>query len=290
MRFPTLISVLLLISGYGTTAAQDPQFFRSRLGEPSKVIDEKSEQYEQKSGISIGIAYDEEGQACSVSIKSPANEKGAFQRAVTLADELVPSSMRGTVIGTMSELGDCSNAHYYDYERAFAIYNENACYGQGVHVLFKRRSCPAPPMLPPYSYRFSPAPRPQDTCAAAPPKSRLEGIFGFAPPYPGSDGYFRLTRNDISVLFVYGGNYRLEDLVIRCSEGIAQINRLLDQIVPQNDRGKFLQRDAAKIRRVRGETYFEKYECLSIEYSQEYGPENSGYASVRVIWDRALSH
>lgn len=177
------------------------------------------------------------------------------------------------------------------YERAFVMYNQNACYGQGVHVLFKGGHAPPPPMLPPYIYRVSPTPRSQDTCAAAPSKSRLEGIFGFATPaYPGSDGYFRFTKNDISVLFIYGGDYRVEDLVIRGRDGIAQITKLLDQIVSQNDRGKFLQRDAAKIRRLRGETYFEKYECLSIDYSQEYGAENSGYASVRVTWDRGQRH
>ena len=295
--------VLLLISGYATAAAQDSDFFRSKLGEPSKVIDENSELYELTSGISVRVGYDEEGQACSINTYAPATASSSgrgedftwrretFKQMVAISNELIPVSVRGTVIGTMSELGDCSDAHYYDYERAFVIYNENACYGQGVHALFKRRSCPTPPMLPPYVYRFSPAPRSQGTCAAAPSKSRLEGILGFfTPAYPGPDGYYRFTTTNISVLFIYGGDYRVQDLVIRGSEGITQITRLLDQIVPQNDRGKFLQRDAAKIQRVRGETYFEKYECLSMEYSQEYGPENSGYASVRVTWDTVHSH
>jgi hypothetical protein len=293
--------MLLLISGYTTATAQDSEFFRLKLGKPSKVIDENSELYEQKD-ITVRVAYDEEAEACSINIYAPATAsssgRGAdpawrretFERMVALANELIPVSMRGTGLRTSSELGNCTDMRYEDTERALVLYNQNACYGQGVHVLFKRRSCPAPPDLP-YLRPFFLTPRPQNTCAAAPSKGTLEGMFGFLTPmYPGLDGYFRFTKNNTSGLFKYGGDYRLDDLVIRGSGGIAQLIGVINQIVPQDDRGKFLERDASKFQRVRGQTYFEKYECLQIEYSEEYGSENTGYASVRVTWDRAQRH
>jgi hypothetical protein len=285
MRFLALIIVLLVSSVYATEVAQDSEFFRAKLGEPSKVIDENSEVYEQKNGISVRIGYDEEGQACSINIYALPVDRGNFQRLVAVANELVPLSTRGTIVGTTREIGNCTDLDFEDYERAFVIYNQNACYDQGVAILLKKSSCPKPPLVPALNRSFS-VRRTPATCAAAPSKSRLEGIIGsFSPAYPGLDGYFPITTNNTLVLFKYGGAYQLEDLIIKGTDGIAQITRLLEKIVPQNNRGKFLQRDAAKIRRVRGETYFEKYECLSIEYSEEYGPENSGYASVRVLWN-----
>jgi hypothetical protein len=67
---------------------------------------------------------------------------------VAVADELVPLSMRGGIVGRTGNIGNCINIRYEDYERAFIEMNENACYDQWVRILFKRKSCPKPPNVP----------------------------------------------------------------------------------------------------------------------------------------------
>jgi hypothetical protein len=69
---------------------------------------------------------------------------------VAVADELVPSSMRGGIVGKTGNIGNCIDVRYEDYERAFVEMIANACSAsnQSVRILFKRSSCPKPPSIP----------------------------------------------------------------------------------------------------------------------------------------------
>lgn len=141
MRIRTLIFMLLLVSTHATTAAQDSKFFREKLGKASEV-------YQHRSGISVRVDYDDEGQACGIIISEPARQRGDFQQLIAVAEELVPAAMRGAVIGTTGTIGDCTNDRIVDYERVLIVMDQNACYDHWVRIFFKRSSCPKPPTVP----------------------------------------------------------------------------------------------------------------------------------------------
>ncbi len=141
MRIRTLMFMLLLVSTHATTAAQDSKFFREKLGKASEV-------YQHRSGISVRVDYDDEGQACGIIINEPARQRGDFQQLIAVAEELVPAATRGAVIGTTGTIGDCTNDRIVDYERVLIVMDQNACYYHWVRIFFKRSSCPKPPRVP----------------------------------------------------------------------------------------------------------------------------------------------
>ena len=123
--------------------APDTKFFKDKLGEPAQV-------YRHKSGVSVQVAYDDKGQACSIYITEPTRERGAyrFDRLRAVADELMPESARGSLRGQTGDIGNCISVDYRDYERVFLTMNHDACYDQWIRILFKRPSCPKPPQVP----------------------------------------------------------------------------------------------------------------------------------------------
>jgi hypothetical protein len=222
MSVPTLIIVLLLISGYATAAAQDSQFFKSRLGEPVN-LSESSELYQQKAGITVRIDYDDYGDACSIQVSAPRRETGALQPLMSIALALIPSSMTGAVIRETSEIGDCTDVQYAEFQKVLIVKHNNACYGYpNVQILFKRRSCPKP-LTPPALDRFSSVARSQNTCAAAPSRNSLVEMLGTPiEVYPD----FRFRKNNTLISVKFDGGYRAENLFMTGSEGIGEITRV----------------------------------------------------------------
>ena len=123
-------------------SAPDAKFFREKLGEPAQV-------YRHKSGVNVQIAYDNKDQACNISITDPRQHRYPrdFSRLLAVANELVPESSRGPLRGRTGSIGNCIQVEYKDYERVFLLLNQDACYEQGIQILFKRPSCPKPPKV-----------------------------------------------------------------------------------------------------------------------------------------------
>lgn len=128
---------------YPDFVAPDSKFFRDKLGEPAEL-------YRHKSGVNVQVAYDNKGRACSIYITDSIRDRGVyrFKRLLAVADELMPESSRGTLRGKTSDIGNCISVEYRNYERVFLIMNRDACYDQGIRILFKRPSCPKPPQVP----------------------------------------------------------------------------------------------------------------------------------------------
>ena len=126
---------------YAALGIDDSKFFRSKLGKPSEL-------YRHQSGINVKVDYDDKGRLCSVNLYDPARQRGAASSLMVVADELIPDSLRGNFVGRSGEIGNCINFEFKEYERVFITINQNACYDQSVHILFKRHSCPRPPNVP----------------------------------------------------------------------------------------------------------------------------------------------
>lgn len=144
MKSLTLITLLLALSCPALAPAQSSKFFKDKLGKPAEL-------YRHKTGINLRVEFDDEGQACSISVTDPSPQTGrirSFKSIEAVANELVPLSMRGSLVGKTQEIGNCINVRYESYERVFIELNENACYEQSVRVLFKRKPCPQHPNIP----------------------------------------------------------------------------------------------------------------------------------------------
>ena len=142
MKFRTSIFVLLFISPHAPAAAQDSKFFREKLGKAAEI-------YLHRSGISVRVDYDDEGQACGIVISEPSHQKrGNFHRLMAVAEELIPSETRGAFIGRTGTTGNCTKIEIMDYERVRIVMNEDACYEQWIRILVKRSSCPELPTVP----------------------------------------------------------------------------------------------------------------------------------------------
>ena len=144
MKSLTLIILLLVLSCPALAPAQSSKFFKDKLGKPAEL-------YRHKSGINVRVDFDDEGQVCSINITDPSPQKGrirSWQSLEAVASELVPLSMRGSMVGKTQEIGNCINVRYENYERLFMEINANACYEQSVRILFKRKSCPQHPNIP----------------------------------------------------------------------------------------------------------------------------------------------
>jgi len=144
MKSLTLILLLLVLFFPVHAPAQDSKFFKEKLGKPAEL-------YRHKSGINVRVDFDDEGQACSITITEPSPQDGrirSWKRVEAVASELVPLSLRGSLVSKTQEIGNCINVRYENYERVFIELNENACYEQSVRILFKRKSCPQHPNIP----------------------------------------------------------------------------------------------------------------------------------------------
>jgi hypothetical protein len=124
---------------YAALGIQGSKFFRDKLGKPSEL-------YRHPSGIDVKVDYDDKGQVCSVNLHDPARQRPdrSASRLMVVADELIPNSLRGNFLGRTGEIGNCINFEFKDYERVLITINDNACYEQSVHILFKRSSCGRP--------------------------------------------------------------------------------------------------------------------------------------------------
>jgi hypothetical protein len=144
MKSLTLIILLLVLSCPALAPAQSSKFFKDKLGKPAEL-------YRHKSGINVRVDFDDEGQVCSINITDPSPQKGRIRSLKSIEDvasELVPLSMRGSLVGKTQEIGNCIDVRYENYERLFMEINANACYEQSVRILFKRKSCPQQPNIP----------------------------------------------------------------------------------------------------------------------------------------------
>ena len=143
MKSLTLIMLLLVLTCPALAPAQSSKFFKDKLGKPAEL-------YRHKSGINVRVDFDDDGQACSIRITDPSPQQGrirSFKSIEAVASELLPLSMRGSMVGKTQEIGNCINVRYENYERVFIELNENACYEQSVRILFKRKSCPQHPHI-----------------------------------------------------------------------------------------------------------------------------------------------
>jgi len=128
----------------------------------------------------------------------------------------------------------------------------------------------------------------QEQCIAAPLKKNLEEILGKPIAAP-AEGPIRFSKNGHLVIVKFSSSERAENLVINGSNGIDDLNKLLNQLVPKSSRGRFLKRGPGK-RFSRGWTiYVEEYECLTIEYSENYVIQNSVPAAASITW-KAISN
>jgi hypothetical protein len=127
--------------------------------------------------------------------------------------------------------------------------------------------------------------RTQEQCTAAPLKENLEEILGKPDETPvGAEGLIRFRKHSHSVVVKFDSSERTENLIINGSEGIDDLRELLNQLVPKSSRGRFLERGPGKTFRRNWTIYVEEYECLTIEYSEQYGPLNSVPAAVNITW------
>ena len=128
---------------YAALGIDNPKFFRDKLGKPSEL-------YRHQSGVNVKVDYDDKGRVCSVNLSDPARQRGdrAASRLIAVGDELIPDSLRGNFVGRSGEIGNCINLEFKEYERVFITINQDACYEQSVHILFKRHSCARPPNVP----------------------------------------------------------------------------------------------------------------------------------------------
>jgi hypothetical protein len=128
-------------------------------------------------------------------------------------------------------------------------------------------------------------PQTPEQCITAPSRENLEEILGQPDKAPvGTEGLIRFRKHSHSIIVKFDSSKRAEDLVIEGSEGIDDLRELLNQLVPKSSRGRFLERGPGKTFRQYWTIYVEEYECLSIEYSENYGPQNSMPAAVRITW------
>jgi hypothetical protein len=128
----------------------------------------------------------------------------------------------------------------------------------------------------------------QEQCTAAPLKENLEEILGKPDGAPvGTEGFIRFMKHSHSVIVKFDSSERAENLIINGSEGIDDLRELLNQLVPKSSRGRFLERGPGKTFRRNWTIYVEEYECLTIEYSEQYAPLNSLPAAVNIKWKAA---
>jgi hypothetical protein len=126
-------------------------------------------------------------------------------------------------------------------------------------------------------------PQTQEQCIAAPSKKNLEEILG-KPDEPPVEGSIRFRKNGHSVIVKFSSSERAEVLVINGIEGIDNLSKLLNQLVPKSSRGRFLKPGRPGKVFGPGKIYVEEYECLTIEYSENYGPQNSMPAAASITW------
>ena len=144
MKSLTLIILLLVLSCPALAPAQSSKFFKDKLGKPAEL-------YRHKSGVNVRVDFDDEDQVCSITITDPSPQQGRIRSLKSIeavASELVPLSMRGSLVGKTQEIGQLHRCPIENYERVFIELNENACYEQSVRVLFKRKPCPQNPNIP----------------------------------------------------------------------------------------------------------------------------------------------
>lgn len=129
----------------------------------------------------------------------------------------------------------------------------------------------------------------REKCTTAPLRENLEKILGKPVEAP-AEGPIRYY-NGHYVTVKFSASETAEILVINGSEGIDDLHKLLNQLVPKSSRGRFIERGPGKIERGPGKTfrqnwkiYVEEYECLTIEYSEKLCCLNSVPAAVRITW------
>jgi hypothetical protein len=123
----------------------------------------------------------------------------------------------------------------------------------------------------------------QEHCTTAPLRENLEETLGKPSEAP-AEGFIRFRKNGHPVIVKFSTSERAEILVIGGNEGIDDLRELLNQLVPKSSRGRFLERRSGKTFRQNWTIYVEEYECLTIEYSEQYAPLNSMPASVEITW------
>ena len=126
----------------------------------------------------------------------------------------------------------------------------------------------------------------QEKCIAAPSKISLEEILGKPVEGPtGPEGRVWFRKSERSVTVKFSSFDSAENLIISYGDGgIEGLTELLNQLVPKSSRGKFLRRGPGKSFRQNWQIYTEEYECLTIEFSQQYAPLNSMPAVIEVKW------
>lgn len=138
----------------------------------------------------------------------------------------------------------------------------------------------------------SPAvPQTQEQCTPAPLRENLEEILGQPDKAPvGTEGLIRFEKHSHSVIVKFDSSQRAENLSIDGREGIDDLTQLLNQLVPRSSRGSFLERRPGKTLRQNWTIYVEEYECLTIEYSEQYCCLNSMPTAVRITWKAPINN
>ena len=89
-------------------------------------------------------------------------------------------------------------------------------------------------------------------------------------------------KNGISLSLALDSSDRAETIFILAYTGNSQLTKLIDELVPKDDRGKFL-KTQINLSKSCQNTYVEEYECLAIEYFAE-SCADLNVATVKIKW------
>ena len=125
----------------------------------------------------------------------------------------------------------------------------------------------------------------------APSKLQIEESLGQPEPCPSDSEDALCFRADwASVTARFDASGHATSVIISTAAGLRVVVRVLDQLVPEQNRGRFLRRIEKTDRLACHRVYVDEYEYLSIEYSEERCVSLIP-AAIKIIWNPcALNH
>ena len=158
MKMLRLLSIALIVVVFpGVAYGQTREHFESKLGKPTQVRD-SVQTYKGPRGerVIVDFGSDERASHVIISAERSGDQKKEemqslgfwvtgmtkeLRRLIDLAEELVPSSMRGRFCSSTFNIGNCINVTHQIYEFAVVSIDNNFCDGYSININFRRSVC-----------------------------------------------------------------------------------------------------------------------------------------------------
>jgi hypothetical protein len=125
-------------------------------------------------------------------------------------------------------------------------------------------------------------PQPQEQCHEAPSRNRLEEIWGKPVECVFGTDHVCFRKNGISFSAHFDSSNRAETIFMLSD--ISQPTKLIDRLVPKDDRGRCLKcQGQISLSMSCHKTNVEEYQCLTIEYSEE-SCADLNLVTVKIKW------